>query len=94
MALFKKEKGITDKNDNGSAQPAWLITMTWVIAGLMVGLMGFSLYEYFSGRSLIAFINKPGQSNGNSAVSSLPDFGLRDRECYRILSDLHPRALG
>jgi murein DD-endopeptidase MepM/ murein hydrolase activator NlpD len=74
MALFRKKKGTNENSDIDRAHPNWLVAATWIIAGLMVGLMVFSLYEYFSGRSLIAFINKPGQPTGNSGVSSLPDF--------------------
>jgi len=71
MALFKTKE---NKNSEVNSYPAWLVITTWVIAGLMVGLMGFSLYQYFSGQSLFGFINTPSQSADSSAVSSLPDF--------------------
>lgn len=71
MAFFKKKE---KKNSEESSYPAWLVAATWIIAGLMVGLMGFSLYQYFSGQSLLGFINTPSQSADSSAVSSLPDF--------------------
>lgn len=71
MAFFKKKE---KKNSEVSSYPVWLVIATWVIAGLMIGLMGFSLYQYFSGQSLLGFINKPSQPVGSTVVSSLPDF--------------------
>ena len=48
---------------------------TWVIAFLMIALLGFSLYQYFSGRSLLAFIKLPSSTSAESqAPSVLPDF--------------------
>ena len=74
MAFFKKKEEKTEKSQREHSYPAWLVAGTWVIVGLMVGLMGFSLYHYFSGRSLLAFISMPSRPTGSSVVSSLPDF--------------------
>ena len=71
MAFFKKKE---KKSSKVNSYPAWLVVTTWVIAGLMVGLMGFSLYQYFSGQSLLGFINMPSQPVDSTVVSSLPDF--------------------
>lgn len=71
MAFFKKKE---KKNGEVSSYPIWLVVATWVIAGLMVGLMGFSLYHYLSGQSLLSFINTLSQPADSTAVSSLPDF--------------------
>ncbi len=71
MAFFKKKE---KKNGEVSSYPIWLVVATWVIAGLMVGLMGFSLYHYLSGQSLLSFINMLSQPADSTAVSSLPDF--------------------
>ena len=74
MAVFKKKEKKPEKIREGRTYPTWLVTATWTIAGLMVGLMGFSLFQYFSGRSLFAFINMPNQMADSTTVSSLPDF--------------------
>ena len=74
MAFFRKKKNTIENTGEGGTYPVWLVAATWIIAAFMVGLMGFSLYEYLSGRSLIAFINRPGKSAGVKDVSSLPDY--------------------
>ncbi len=74
MAFLKKKEEKSEKSKGGRTYPAWLGIATWIIAGLMVGLMVFSLYQYFSGQSLLAFISRPGQRTGSKVVSSLPDF--------------------
>ena len=74
MAIFKKKEEKPEKSRGGRTYPAWLVTATWAIAGLMVGLMGFSLFQYFSGQSLFAFISRPSRLANSTVVSSLPDF--------------------
>jgi hypothetical protein len=74
VAFFKKKEKNPEKSREGRAYPAWLVTATWAIAGLMIGLMGFSLFQYFSGRPLFAFINMPNQMTDSTVDSSLPDF--------------------
>lgn len=36
--------------------PGWLIAATWVLAFMMLALMAFALYQYFTGGSLFALI--------------------------------------
>jgi len=74
VAFFKKKERKQENSKEGRAYPAWLVTATWAIAGLMIGLMGFSLFQYFSGRSLFAFINMPSRLADSTVDSSLPDF--------------------
>jgi LysM repeat protein len=74
MAFFKKKEEKPEKDHGERTYPAWLVTSTWVIAGLMIGLMGLSLYQYFSGQSLFAFISRSNQPSNSTNVSSLPDF--------------------
>jgi len=74
MAFFKKKEEKPEKDQGERTYPAWLVTSTWVIAGLMIGLMGLSLYQYFSGQSLFAFISRSNQPSNSTNVSSLPDF--------------------
>jgi murein DD-endopeptidase MepM/ murein hydrolase activator NlpD len=74
MAFFMKKEEKPEKSREGRAHPSWLVAATWVIAGLMVGLMGFSLYQYFSGQPLFAFISMLNRPADSSASSSLPDF--------------------
>ena len=71
MAFFKKKE---KKNGEVNFYPIWLVVATWVISGLMVGLMGLTLYYYFSGQSLLDFINMLSQPDNSTVVSSLPDF--------------------
>ena len=73
MALFGK-KGSDQENKQPGAYPGWLIVLTWIIAALMIGLMGFSLYTYFTGRSLLAFLNMPGKDIEVTRVSSMPEY--------------------
>jgi len=63
-----------EKRAAGS-HPAWLIIVTWVIALLMVVFMGFSLYRYFSGKSLLALfrgLSKPTASA--QSPSTMPQY--------------------
>jgi len=54
--------------------PTWLIITTWVIAGLMVALMAFSLFQYFSGASLLAFVKRSSTTASSDSGSSLPEY--------------------
>jgi len=73
MAVSPKREEKSGKKEI-KKYPTWLVTGTWVIAGLMVILMSFTLYQYFTGRSLLAFINRPTKSTESAEVSSLPDY--------------------
>jgi murein DD-endopeptidase MepM/ murein hydrolase activator NlpD len=76
LALFsrKKEESVDTPNEPKKF-PVWLTAATWVIAFLMIALLGFSLYQYFSGRSLLAFIQLPSSTAAESqAPSALPIF--------------------
>ncbi|MCD6356551.1 MAG: peptidoglycan DD-metalloendopeptidase family protein [Anaerolineaceae bacterium] len=73
MAFLEKE-GNKSKKQPKNVYPGWLIAGTWVIAGIMVCLMSFSLYQYFTGKSLLAFIKRPNNPVKISEISSLPNF--------------------
>jgi len=68
------EKNAAETVKTKRLYPIWLIASTWILAVLMVGLMGFTLYRYFTGKSLFAFINNPSQQTEISEISQLPDF--------------------
>ena len=71
----RKKKEQEDTSNQSKTIPVWLVAATWVIAFMMIALLGFSLYQYFSGRSLLAFIKLPSSTNAESqAPSALPDF--------------------
>ena len=71
----RKKKEQKDTSNQPKTIPVWLIAATWVIAFMMIALLGFSLYQYFSGRSLLAFIKLPSSTNAESqAPSALPEF--------------------
>ena len=71
----RKKKEQEDTPNQPKIIPVWLVAGTWVIAFMMVALLGFSLFQYFSGRSLLAFIKLPSSTNAESqAPSALPDF--------------------
>ena len=76
LPIFSRNK--KDQEDSPSNQkptPVWLMAATWVIAFLMIALLVFSLYQYFSGRSLLALIKLPSNTSAESqAPSVLPDF--------------------
>jgi len=74
MDFVKKKEEKPENHQVKRTYPTWFFTLTWAITGLMVGLMGFSLYQYLSGKSLLAFISLPNRPEGNAAVSTLPDF--------------------
>ncbi len=74
--IFSRHKD-DQENSTGDQKtmPVWVIAATWVIAFLMIALLGFSLYQYFSGQSLLAYINFSSNTNEESqAPSTLPDF--------------------
>ena len=55
--------------------PGWLVASTWIISILMIALTGFSLYQYFSGKSLLSFINmSSAPSTEVQTVSSMPEY--------------------
>ena len=62
----KKKKDQDDKTSQPKIIPVWLIAGTWVLAFLMIALLGFSLYQYFSGHSLLAFIKFPSRADSES----------------------------
>jgi len=76
LPIFSRNK--KDQEDSASHQkptPVWLVAATWMIAFLMIALLGFSLYQYFSGHSLLAYIKLPSSKSAESqAPSALPDF--------------------
>ena len=76
MPLFSrkiKEQGETSSQPK--TYPVWLIAATWVIAFLMITLLGFSLYQYFTGHSLLAFMQFLSKTTAESqAPSALPVF--------------------
>jgi murein DD-endopeptidase MepM/ murein hydrolase activator NlpD len=75
----------TNEN-NGQEEPApqekrpvnrglWMTIATWVLAFLMISLAVFSLYQYFSGRSLLAFAKSFARSDdGGGQLSAMPAF--------------------
>jgi murein DD-endopeptidase MepM/ murein hydrolase activator NlpD len=72
MALLKKQEG--KEKQPGAIYPSWLVAGTWIVAGLMILLMGFSLYQYFNGKSLLVLFQRKNNSVEISEISSLPDF--------------------
>jgi len=53
----------------------WLVAGSWAIAGLMTALMIFALVQYFSGRSLLAFIQSFTRPTSSALESSaLPKY--------------------
>lgn len=76
MSLFTnqpKEQG--EPVTEARAYPGWLVAMTWLLAVMMIALMGFALYQYFTGNSLMAFIQTAGRpAEKTPAPSSLPDY--------------------
>ena len=71
----RKKKEQEDTSNQSKTIPVWLVAATWVIAFMMIALLGFSLYQFFSGHSLLAFIKLPSSTNAESqAPSALPDF--------------------
>ena len=76
MPLFSRK--INDEEEapaRSKGNPVWLVAAAWVIAVMMVVLLGFSLFQYFSGRSLLALIPLPSRAPAQSEkVSILPEF--------------------
>ena len=64
-----------EKKQQPKSYPVWLVGATWVISILMIALTGFSLYQYFTGKSLVSFINLTNRPPTSSeSVSNLPDY--------------------
>jgi LysM repeat protein len=76
MPFFsRKDHDQGDAQNQPKTYPVWLIGVTWAIAFLMIALLGFSIYQYFSGRSLLAFMQLPSRSAAETQESSeLPAF--------------------
>lgn len=77
MPLFtRKQNGLSASEDNlPKGQPGWLIAATWLLTILMVALLGFALFQYFSGRSLLAFVSLPSRSQtASEQPAALPAF--------------------
>ena len=80
MSIFNKadqpEEKPREKTETRKNYPVWLVAATWVISGLMIALTGFSLYQYFSGKSLFSFLNFSSLRPSGEAqtVSSLPNY--------------------
>ena len=74
MVLFEKNDKETQDSKAVNTYPTWLTGATWVIAVLMIGLMGFSLFQYFTGRSLLAFFNRSTKRELVADYSILPEF--------------------
>jgi hypothetical protein len=69
----EKPRGLANEK---KSYPLWLIIATWVVSGLMIALTAFSLYQYLSGKSLIAFLNPSSLrlASEAKAVSALPTY--------------------
>ncbi len=76
MPFFSRTNKNSEETSNQPKQfPVWLVAATWVIAFLMIALLAFSLYQYFTGHSLMAFIHLPSSSSVESeAPTTLPVF--------------------
>ena len=77
MPIFTPDKQKEKKTDSGikGAYPNWLVAGTWGIAALMTALMVFALVQYFSGRSLLAFVQSFTRPTSSALESSaLPDY--------------------
>lgn len=76
MSIFSKsEQPREEKTETRKASSGWLVALTWLIAILMVALTSYSLYQYFSGKSLLSFIKNSNHVSGSAeAVSTLPDY--------------------
>ncbi len=63
------------KDETGKrGYPLWLVIGTWVVAVLMIALMGFSLYRYFTGQPLFSFLNRNSNEIEIADDSPLPEF--------------------
>jgi len=74
MAFSIKKDKKTENQQENNKYPVWLTAATWVITVLMIGVMGFSLFQYFTGHSLLVFFNRPSLKNITTDISVLPDF--------------------
>ena len=79
MSIFTaKEPEMQNRESENAAsgqRSTWLVAGTWIIAALMILLAAFSLYQYFTGKSLLAFVHTFTRSASNSQVlSSMPAF--------------------
>lgn len=74
MTISKKTDGQKETQSNRKTYPIWLTAGTWIITAMMIGVMGFSLFQYFTGRSLLAFINRRSNQDFTANFSDLPDF--------------------
>lgn len=77
MSIFTEEQEKQPKPtaDRRGLHSKWLVAGTWVLAAAMLALMVFAVVEYFSGRSLLAFIQfsqRPTASVMDS--SALPEY--------------------
>ena len=77
MPIFTPDKEKEKRPSNGQTPgyPNWLVAGAWVIATLMTALMVFALVQYFSGRSLLAFMQSISRPTTSVAESStLPEY--------------------
>ncbi len=79
MSIFSKSDQPAENNEVKSAPgknyPGWLVIATWIISISMIALTAFSLYQYFSGKSLLSFINLSSPpSTESQTVSSMPEY--------------------
>jgi len=80
LSIFATKE--THEQQNSEAQPkvpvkknVWLVAATWALAALMVALAIFSLYQYFTGKSLLAFVQTISRSSAGAEMpSSMPAF--------------------
>ena len=76
MPLFAKKPA--DQGESAPetrATPLWLMIATWVLALLMLAVAGCALYRYFSGRSLLTYLQGVGRSPAETAApSALPEY--------------------
>lgn len=75
MPLFLKKH--SDQKETAAevrSYPVWLNAAAWLLALMMVALMAFALYQYFTGRSILGFIQSSSRSASTPSSSSLPDY--------------------
>jgi hypothetical protein len=85
LSIFATKE--THEQQNSEAQPkvpvkknVWLVAATWALAALMVALAIFSLYQYFTGKSLLAFVQTISRSSAGAEMpSSMPAFSPTGR---------------
>jgi murein DD-endopeptidase MepM/ murein hydrolase activator NlpD len=81
MPLFNKKP--TEQGEiapETRANPVWLVAATWLLALTMMAVLGFALYQFFSGRSLLAYIRGVGSSPAvTAAPNTLPDYNPSSR---------------